>query len=243
MSAETPVAPSLQGLARCTAQEEKRKLAEGGTTTTLHSCDGVARSEERGGATLEEDEEGQQIYGMMMRMRATTRERDEREEGEGSLPRRARWGGSERVRATATTAEAAQLRQLKMSRGRWLSCELMMLAAEDEAGPPCRGSIMRDCRSATRCDKARVSAARQRWSASARRKSRRTERLGVLPALEPLELLREVGLHLGHLDKRVGRLEALQLADDARHFLHGRRRRQRDGAGGARRKERARHTW
>ena len=72
--------------------------------------------------------------------------------------------------------------------------------------------------------------------------SRRTERLGVLPALEPLELLREVGLHLGHLDKRVGRLEALQLADDARHFLHGRRRRQRDGAGGARRKERARHV-
>lgn len=51
------------------------------------------------------------------------------------------------------------------------------------------------------------------------RGARRTEGLGVLPSLEALELLREVGLQLGDLDERVRRLEALQLADNARHFL------------------------
>lgn len=49
------------------------------------------------------------------------------------------------------------------------------------------------------------------------------ERLGVLAALEAFELLREVGLDLGDFDERVGRLEALELADDASHFLRVRR--------------------
>lgn len=45
------------------------------------------------------------------------------------------------------------------------------------------------------------------------------KRLGVLAALEAFELLREVRLDLGDFDERVGRLEALELADDASHFL------------------------
>lgn len=44
-------------------------------------------------------------------------------------------------------AEAAQARQLKMSRGRWLSCELTMLAADEDGPLFCRGSIMSDWRS------------------------------------------------------------------------------------------------
>lgn len=41
----------------------------------------------------------------------------------------------------------AQARQLKMSRGRWLSCELTMLAADEDGPLFCRGSIMSDWRS------------------------------------------------------------------------------------------------
>lgn len=48
-----------------------------------------------------------------------------------------------------------------------------------------------------------------------------TERLRILTVLERVELVRQVRLQFGHLDEGVRRLEPLQLADDAGHFLRG----------------------
>jgi hypothetical protein len=51
------------------------------------------------------------------------------------------------------------------------------------------------------------------------RDGKRTKRLRILSVLESVELVHEVALDFGHFSEDVRDLEALELADDASHFL------------------------